>query len=189
MTNGHWRGWARRKMSRECDVMWKTNHYHGPHHPFTAPGWVIVGVAAACVMTGMLVGGWRMRSIWWHLSAWVAPLLQTILFINSIILIFINTNMLLMSTKCCSFTKDSICLWQHQPEPALSWGNPLWYLFNPIKLHQPDHHLCQRSHVFVSPRKAAVVCVDCWCLFNSLWFTKLLLLGGGDTVAMLKMKR
>ena len=127
MTNGHWRGWARRKMSRECDGMWKTSHYH----PFTAPGWVIVGVAAACVMTGMLVGGWRTRSIWWHLSAWVAPLLQTILFINSIILIFINTNMLLMSTKCCSFTKDSICLWQHQPEPALSWGNPLWCLFNP----------------------------------------------------------
>ena len=49
--------------------MWKTSHYH----PFTAPGWVIVGVAGACVMTGMLVGGWRMRSIWWHLSAWVAP--------------------------------------------------------------------------------------------------------------------
>ena len=92
-----------------------------------------------------------------------------------------------MSTKCCSFTKDSICLWQHQPEPALSWGNPLWYLFNPSKLHRHDHHVCQRSHV--SPRKAAVVCVDCWCLFNSLWFTKLLLLGGGDTVAMMKMKR
>ena len=130
MTNGHWRGWAKRKMSRECDDMWKTSHYH----PFTAPGWVIVGVAGACVMTGMLVGGWRTRSIWWHLSAWVAPLLQTILFINSIILIFINTNLLLMSTKCCSFTKDSICLWQHQPEPALSWGNPLWCLFNPSKL-------------------------------------------------------